>query len=235
MTHLSVLAHEPSGKNAFGPLGTLPVRIPLYDADQRPTWLEHPTMFTDVVAIPVETVRKGAIQIVVSSRETTRIATEDPTWHAFPPINAYSDDVVLPDAHPEVGQVAFVVGFPFGDKSPTRPAPIWKAATIASELRYPWRSRPDGAASVAPEPFFFIDTASGMSGAPVVREWMTADGPRTRVVSGASGALRLVGSAHRVPARGLQKKERGSRFGFHPVVVPTAQVASWSIGLGGGW
>jgi len=78
----------------------------------------------------------------------------------FVPINE-QDEPPPYEFGPMVGKDVFVLGYPFGKLSLRLSLfPIWKRASIASELAY----------QVEERPMFLVDTAtkSGMSGSPVV-------------------------------------------------------------------
>jgi len=65
------------------------------------------------------------------------------------------------DFEPIIGKEVFVLGYPFGQLAiRLSPLPIWKRASIATELAY----------LVEELPMFLVDTATrmGMSGSPVV-------------------------------------------------------------------
>lgn len=112
----------------------------LDDGMHEPAWFVHPTHLNtvDVVAIPVP----PAIS----------------TAYALFPINRIEFDEKFPI---EVGDDAFVVGYPFQDPSEDQ-FPIWKRASIASEPQI----------DVDRLPKLLIDTATrpGLSGSPVIMQ-----------------------------------------------------------------
>jgi hypothetical protein len=116
------------------PMGSRgPLRLPLYGGDGDPLWLEHPlAKGIDVVALQLPPL-PGAHPHPINMMPTTPMAVG-------------------------IGQDAFIIGYPFGLR--TGQFPIWKRASIASELEVHIRD----------QHFFFVDSASreGMSGAPVI-------------------------------------------------------------------
>lgn len=117
-------------------------QLDLYDDDEmsRPRWLEHPIHGSkiDVVALPLPT------EFVEKARTF--------------PINHVDFDQTFPE---EVGDDAFVVGYPFED-TPYLQLPVWKRASIATE--------PD--VNIDGLPKFLVDTATrpGLSGSPVIMQ-----------------------------------------------------------------
>jgi hypothetical protein len=111
--------------------------VPLFDSSGRATWLEHPRFArrVDVVAVPLE-VPEGLATLPVNRY---------PHWFPF--------DL-------QVGDDAFVLGFPHGMMGGPLTLPIWKRASLATEPNVDLDDLPK----------MLIDTATrgGMSGSPAI-------------------------------------------------------------------
>ncbi len=116
--------------------------LPLYqdEALQTPIWYEHPNAgpSVDVVAIPLPAGLSESYQLS--------------------PINEIEFDT---EFRTEVGDDAFVIGYPFSEGPPGQ-LPIWKRATVASE--------PDIDVDELPKVLVDTATRSGLSGSPVVMQ-----------------------------------------------------------------
>lgn len=131
-------------------------RVRLEGGDGNPVWLEHPVHGSQVDV--------AAIQILPGTLIETRHGKR---YTRVYPINGDITPLVeiLLQAPPwrairrEMGDDMFVLGFPLG-LNPTGHFPIWKRASVASEMDVLLDGRPA----------FLIDTATreGMSGAPVI-------------------------------------------------------------------
>ena len=122
--------------------------IPLYDNQNHPLWLVHPQFRRDVdiAAIPVKI-------------DNSNILSNEDNYYCINDVS-FINDLLL-----EITDDVFVVGYPYGKCSTFTtdfPIPIWKRASIASELdiSYFWDERP----------VFLVDTTTkvGMSGSPVI-------------------------------------------------------------------
>jgi hypothetical protein len=138
-----VIAERAIGESIFE-RGSFRVTHDLYDASENPRWIEHPRggREVDVVALNVGPVINPLI--------------EKPHYRSFhlPPNECPSTDF-----SPQVGDDAFVIGFPERIDGGAG-LPIFKRASIASE--------PD--VDLDHQPKLLIDTATrhGMSGSPVI-------------------------------------------------------------------
>lgn len=112
--------------------------VDLYDADGRPSWLEHPEFGNrvDVVAISIGEAGEWVL--------------------GNDPVNKVGD---LVDFEVMVGDDVFVLGFPLGLHG-GGPFPIWKRASIASE--------PEIDLDGLPKLLIDTATRKGMSGSPVI-------------------------------------------------------------------
>ena len=112
--------------------------IDLFDTDDKPKWLEHPTYGNRVDVVALKLGKVGDAKL------------------SNQPLNAYSDFV---DYEVAVGDDAFVVGYPLGLEGGPR-LPIWKRASIATEPHHDLEQLP----KILIDPA----TRQGMSGAPVI-------------------------------------------------------------------
>lgn len=131
--------------------------VGLIDTDGNNLWLEHPVHGSnvDVAAVPVPLAEEHK---TVKGPRDTYIHTVAPNggfigaelFNGLPPWNG---------SRREMGDDLFVLGFPLG-LMPTGHFPLWKRASVASEMDIFLEGRPS----------FLIDTATreGMSGSPVV-------------------------------------------------------------------
>jgi hypothetical protein len=137
--HLSTHAGEPNevqidtyvGRD-LNKRGTASIRL---DDDSGPKWLEHPILGRSVDVVCLE-------------------LPDDISANVFP-INKLEQHKLMSRIADEV----FILGYPLGIG--VEKLPIWKRASIASEIDF----------DVDNEPKFLVDTASssGMSGSPVIR------------------------------------------------------------------
>lgn len=114
--------------------------VSLYDRDERPVWLEHPTHRNnvDIVAVNVD-----------SYLQPTDFITP------FSAANFVPSNVV-----PSLGDMVLVMGYPMRFYDTMHNLPITKSGTIASPYGVPFEQRP----------YFLIDAnlQPGISGSPVV-------------------------------------------------------------------
>jgi trypsin-like peptidase len=112
--------------------------VDLFDSNNQPQWLEHPTHGRRVDVIALKIAKLG-----------TAVLNN-------PPLNSYKDFV---DFDVTVGDDAFILGYPLGlDGGPK--LPIWKRGSIASEPHYDLEGLPKILVDTA--------TRQGMSGAPAI-------------------------------------------------------------------
>jgi hypothetical protein len=112
--------------------------IDLFDADDNPQWLEHPTFGCRVDVVALKLAKLGDAKLNNK------------------PLNAYPDFV---DYEVAVGDDTFVLGYPLGlDGGPK--LPIWKRGSIATEPHYDLEGLPKILIDTA--------TRRGMSGAPTI-------------------------------------------------------------------
>lgn len=134
-------------RNSIGSI--VPVSIKLTSDDGSSSWLEHGSYGRE---IDVE-----ALPFIENSPHIRGLVGTPPV--SIVPINTLPQHM---DAKIEIGQDVFVIGFPLGLKQQAN-FPIWKRASIASEIDLDYNDLPS----------LLIDTATreGMSGAPVI--WRT--------------------------------------------------------------
>ena len=131
-------------------------RVSLCAEDGTPTWFQHGAYGSDVDVAAIRIPRNALAETALGERNTyTHFINEDITplqeiFASVPPWRAVRRDM---------GDDMFVLGFPLGIKA-TGHFPIWKRASVASEMDILLDGRPA----------FLIDTATreGMSGAPVI-------------------------------------------------------------------
>jgi S1-C subfamily serine protease len=116
------------------------VAIPLYDADRRPLWLQHPrhANAVDVVAININS--------LVQTQDFLTFLSAD---------NFLPQDMIL-----NLGDAVLVLGYPLSFYDRAHNLPIAKAGTLASPFGVPFEERPH----------FLIDASlqEGTSGSPVL-------------------------------------------------------------------
>lgn len=149
------------------------LRIPLYDEQGFPIWLVHPKFkrTVDIAAIPIKLLNSPL--------------KESEKFCCITDIELQNDLVF------DVSDDVFVVGYPFGRGSvfsTLLPVPVWKRASIASEMD--WHYYMDD------RPVFLVDTTTktGMSGSPVIG--ITKGIMRTKngsVTLGTGCAMQLLG------------------------------------------
>ena len=124
----------------LGRVGVEHIRLFHDDEMRQPVWFEHPTFGRQVDVV--------AIQLSAEWRSKYHLA----------PVNRNDFD---PQFRVQVGDDAFVIGYPFSDHTPGQ-LPIWKRATIATE--------PDVDIDALPKLLLDTATRPGLSGSPVVMQ-----------------------------------------------------------------
>ena len=157
----------------------------LQESNEKPLWIEHNEHKSDVdiaaVEIPVELTHKTSD----GPRDTRVQAFNTPRLRVFPLEEDANGTIDVRDygsavsqalnprtlapgrvERKEMGDSVFILGFPLG-LTPTRHLPIWKRASIASEMDVPV----DGL------PAFLVDAATreGMSGSPVIHRTFSTE------------------------------------------------------------
>jgi Trypsin-like peptidase domain len=114
--------------------------FPLYDKDSNPLWFELPASDSDGACIDL-----AALEITLPDGCTAR------SPHLL----------IQQSLKPEIGAEVFIIGYPF--RREVIGLPIWKRASIASELQFPFPAQ---------SAKFYVDTATrkGMSGSLVLQK-----------------------------------------------------------------
>lgn len=140
--------------------------VTLIDSNGENTWWHHPAHGSSVDI--------AAVRIPVAEVHATIKGPKDTYIHTVPVTGERLGEELFEGLPPwygprrEMGDDLFVIGFPLNLK-PTGHFPLWKRASVASEMDIPLDGKPS----------FLIDTATrrGMSGAPVVH--IDRSGPLT--------------------------------------------------------
>jgi hypothetical protein len=135
---------------------TVRVRVALEAEDGSPAWFQHSAHGPDVDVAAIQISKRVCVDTALGTKSTyIHFINEDITplqeiFALVPPWRAIRRDM---------GADMFVLGFPLGTQV-TGHFPIWKRASVASEMDILLNGRPA----------FLIDTATreGMSGAPVI-------------------------------------------------------------------
>lgn len=138
----------PDGKYGIFNKSTYPFICNLYDANNKPVWLEHPSLDVDIVAIQLD---NDIVKEYCTNGKTKEICS-------ISCINDYEFINFIIN----IADDCFVLGYPFGKPSNVdMDLPVWKRATIASEPEHSYFKN---------IPSMLIDTTTrtGMSGSPVV-------------------------------------------------------------------
>jgi hypothetical protein len=131
----------------------------IWDDDDRPLWLVHPTRHVDIAVLPMD--------VVARPINSPNNLIQPPLY----PINELANAKLRIG----IGMEVFILGYPFPIELPGYP--VWKRGSIASEPQLASFASALGSAVKQTE-YMLVDTASrpGMSGAPAIRRsWSNHD------------------------------------------------------------